>query len=158
MVVARRPTLAGVVARLAELAKLRVKVGVLASNGAQQHGDSDATIAEIAACQEFGTETIPERSFLRAGLHTRVAELRATQAKLAKAFIEGKLDGKRALGLLGAWAQSAVKAQIVQHDIPPPLAAATIAAKGSSKPLVDTGQLLNAITWAVDSGDEGVEP
>jgi hypothetical protein len=39
--------------------------------------------------------------------------------------------------------------------VPPPLKPATIARKGSSRPLVDTGRLLSAITWVVTLAGRG---
>jgi hypothetical protein len=55
-----------------------------------------------------------------------------------------------ALDRLGAKVAALLQNRI-SAGIDPPNSAATIARKGSSKPLVDTGQLKAAITWRVIS-------
>lgn len=139
--------------RAVAMRTIKARVGILASKGgsAKQEG-SDLSLVEIAAAHEFGTGDghIPERSFLRSTFYVRVAsELRHVIANLCTAVIQRGVDPRAAIGQLGAWGAAQVKNTITQTDIPPPLAASTVARKGSSKPLVDTGQLLNAITWEV---------
>lgn len=130
-----------------EMNTARARVGVLGGKAEEEHRGGDVTNAELAAIHEFGTEDIPERSFLRATFYgTRNAELRALTARLCKLVLEGKMNVKRAIGIIGAWGARAVKAEIVA-GIDPPLQEATIERKGSSTPLIDTGQLLGAITW-----------
>lgn len=135
------------------------KVGVLASSGAgDEHGDTGATNVEIAIFQELGTRFIPARSFLWSTFYVhKVAELHAMVATLAKKVLIGELAMKRALQILGAWGANAVKNTITQSDIPPPLADSTIARKGSTKPLVDTGQLVGSISWEYSEGYKGEE-
>lgn len=142
-----------------------IRVGVLASKGgAEQHpGEGDPiTMVELAAIHEFGATItrdtdegpvkieIPERSYIRSTfLIRRVNALRTMQTNLAKAIVEKGMTVKKALGILGSWASAEVKNTITEIDIPPPLAQSTIDAKGSTKPLVDTGRLLNAITYEI---------
>jgi hypothetical protein len=77
------------------------------------------------------------------------AEFAALEARLARAVIEGKMSRDRALGLLGAWAAGKIQATIVEDRVAPPLAPATVAAKQSSKVLVDSGQLAAAVGWEI---------
>lgn len=139
-----------------------VKVGVLSDKGGEETEDGISLI-ELAALHEFGTEDghIPERSFIRSTFETRAAdELYQMQVKLSRAVVLGKLTPRIALGMLGAWAAGAIKQTITSGEgVPPPLAPSTIKAKGSSRPLVDTGQLKNSITWLVvdAEGTEAVE-
>lgn len=146
-------------ARAMDMRTLKARVGVLASGGGNAtHADSDLTLVEIAALQELGSEAanIPEHSFIRSTFYDRAAgALREKVTDITRAIILGAVDVRRGIGLLGAWGAAEVKNTITQADIPPPLKPATIAAKGSSKPLVDTGQLLNAITWEVVDTREG---
>ena len=136
----------GVLKRVSEMKRASVRVGVMGDAG----DEKGVSLAEIAAYHEFGTSTIPERSFLRATFFGHAAEgLRVMCEKLSKAIVEGKMDEPRALGLLGTWAAAEVK-KTIRASIAPELAAATIAAKGSSLPLVDTGQLINSITYVVE--------
>jgi hypothetical protein len=139
------------IARAHKLDRAYVKVGVLEEKGGDAiHEDSDMTLVEIAATHEFGNEHIPERSFIRATfLVRRVNALASMQARLAKAIVTKGLDPKRALGMLGSWGAAEVKNTFTEIDIPPPLADSTIMAKGSSKPLIDTAQLKNSISYQV---------
>lgn len=117
-----------------------VKVGVM-------EGD----IAEIAMIHEYGAPKakIPERSFIRSTFRNKRSELAALQARICALVLAGKLDEKKAMALIGAWSVGAIKATITKDGNLAPLAASTIAAKGSSRPLVDTSQLVNSITFVV---------
>lgn len=139
----------------------RVKVGVLAEKGGNStHADSQMTLVEIAATHEFGSSDghIPERSFIRSTLYVRSAkQLEEKITAAAKLVIDGKLDAGKALALLGTFAASEIKNTITMNEADaygeypyPPLADSTIAAKGSSVPLIDTGQLKNSITYVVE--------
>ena len=53
------------VERVYGFARPSIEVGILAEDGSEQHGDDDVTILDVAVFQEFGTESIPARSFIR---------------------------------------------------------------------------------------------
>ena len=76
----------------------------------------------------------------------------AAIANLAKnvvgEFITGQITAEAALGALGEEAKNISKVAITE-GITPALKSATIKRKKSSKPLIDTGQLLNSITYEV---------
>lgn len=137
------------VKRIDGIADKHAKVGVIDQAAGDDH--DGATNAEIAAVHEFGSQDghIPERSFLRATFRDQRDKLIAIQAKACKALLADKVTVRRALELIGAWGAGAVKAYITRGDNLLPLAAATIKRKGSSRPLVDTGQMVNAITFVV---------
>lgn len=136
--------------------RAHVKVGVLLANGGQATEEgSPISMVELAFIHEFGAPGagIPERSFIRStfAVHKK-EELQTTVAKLAKALANGKLTSDRAMKLLGTWAAAAVKNTISAGLVRPRLEESeagkrTIAAKGSSKTLVDTGRLINAISY-----------
>ncbi len=159
-VVVKRRLWDELLARAHKLEHAFVKVGVLASKGGTDtHADGEMTLIEIAATHEFGSEAagIPERSFIRSTFERRVAkELADFQAKLAKAIVTKGLDPMRALAMLGAWGAAEVKKTITESDLEPPLKPATIAARehGGTKPLLDTGQLKNSITYEVVEREE----
>ena len=125
-----------------------VRVGVMGDAGMHHSGYS---LVELAATHEFGSSNghIPERSFIRSTFRERDQELTKILTGLAKGVIADKVQVDEALGKIGLWGANAVKRQITGQDIPPPLAVSTIKRKGSTKPLVDTGQLLNSITWVL---------
>jgi hypothetical protein len=141
-----------VYARVMALSKLELNVGVLVSKGGARSVGDDLTLVELAAIHEFGSPAanIPERSFIRRTFYERVPnELRVVCGRIAKAITLGAMGARQGMNTLGAWAAAQVKNTITQTDIPPPLASETVNRKGSSKPLVDTGQMLNAISWEV---------
>jgi hypothetical protein len=111
----------------------------------------DGELAEIGMIHEFGAPKahIPARPFIKQTFVNHRGDLVALQRKLAAAIMTGRIDEKRAMGLLGAWAAGAIKATITRDGNFAPLAPSTIAAKSSSKPLVETGQMANAITFVV---------
>lgn len=126
-----------------------VRMGVL---GDQHVEGSDLTMAELAAIHEFGAPraNIPERSFLRstADKH-RMAWLLLLQRTM-KAIKSGRLDLSvfQALEIVGEKAVADIRATI-RAGIAPALAESTIARKGSTLPLVDTGRMLQSITFEV---------
>jgi hypothetical protein len=131
------------------------KVGVLADDekGGLHRDGAKLSVAEIAVVLEYGTEDghIPARSFVRATIDLLRDELIATSARLlVQVVLDRSMSVERALNILGLRGVTAIKQRITSGDgIPPPNAPSTIRAKGSSRPLVDTGLLLSAITWAV---------
>lgn len=116
-------------------------------------GIPDGELAEIGLIHEFGAPgaNIPERSFIRQTFRNRRSEIIALQAKISAAIMAGKIDARRAMALLGAWLAGAIKATITSDGQFVPLASATVKAKGSSKALIDTAQMLNAITFEVET-------
>lgn len=145
--------------RARDVALLKAHVGVLASKGGNnRHADSNLTLIEIMAVHEFGSPAagIPERAPIRKTFYERVPRmLQVVVAKITKAIFADAITARQGVGMLGAWGAAEVKNTITQTDLPPPLTLETVARKGSSKPLVDTAQLLNSITWeVVDEGKE----
>ncbi len=122
-----------------------VRAGIHAQDGAAKEGE--LTVIEVATVHEFGTSTIPQRSFVRAwyGIHYKdVKDLFTQQLVL---FLQGKATQKQVLGRVGAFMAGGMKERIANR-IPPPLKPATVRRKGSSVPLIDTGQLRNSITFS----------
>lgn len=147
-------------AKLSRAEDAHVQVGILASKGGNdRHDDDELTIAEVAKINEFGAPNhgIPERSFIRSTFRNNEAELKKMTARAAKGYVAGKVSLARALDILGAWGANKIKRTITSgNGVPPPNAAATIQAKGSTRTLVDTGRMLNAISWeVVNAGTEG---
>lgn len=125
------------------------KVGVIDGKGAEKmHGD--LTVGELATIHEFGLG-VPERSFLRAWFdQERPAILEALRAAHRQVLL-GKLTPKQAGELLGMRFAGQVQKYISDRRVQPELSEQTIKRKGSSVPLIDTGQLRSAITWLVES-------
>ncbi|WP_298036430.1 hypothetical protein [uncultured Campylobacter sp.] len=133
--------------KITEIMGLSVVVGVTAKSNARS---DELTNADLAMIHEFGSpaHNIPERSFLRKPLINN-AEAVANLAKNAIGkFIAGEMSAAEALGVIGEEAKGISK-EAVTNGISPALKPATIKRKKSSKPLIDTGQLLNSITYEV---------
>ncbi len=139
--------------RLASAKGARVVVGVLADDAKREHdGESGkASLLEVAAIHEFGAPAagIPQRSFIRGTVDEKEAEIRELQAKQAQRILRGDVDAPTALEQIGLKVTGMVQ-QRIARGIEPPLAAETVERKGSSKPLVDTGQLRSSITSKVE--------
>jgi phage gpG-like protein len=136
---------------------LEVGVGLIGPKASQQHRDSDLTVAEIGTLHEFGysfttpagTEVeVPARSFLRATIDQNQAKYTRQITQAARAITSGKISTHLALDLIGQGAVGDVQ-QRIADGIPPPNAPSTIARKGSSKPLIASGQTRQEITHEV---------
>jgi hypothetical protein len=124
------------------------KAGIIGEKAQADHGG--LTNEEVALIQEFGTADghIPSRSFLREPYDANRERYMAALTKLIQAVYDGKIEVEHALALVGKMMESDMR-EAIRRGIPPPNAAATIAKKGSSKPLIDKGQLIGAISSAV---------
>jgi hypothetical protein len=135
-----------------------VVVGVIGSKAAEahkgEHGHSEATVAEVATWNHFGTSTIPARPAITTALTQHGDELRKLQTRIAGGIVEGKLTIQQGLGLLGEAAVGFIK-QTIADGVPPPNAESTIEAKGSATPLIDKGQFRGSISYEVRNGEDG---
>lgn len=128
----------------------RIRVGVLQESGSKtKDGSPSVTVLDVAFWNEFGTKTIPSRSFIRAWFTETEPQIREKLGGLMAKVLMGRLDKKTALDQLGVWMVGSIQARM-SRGIPPPNAASTILRKGSSKPLIDTGQLRASITFKVE--------
>lgn len=101
----------------------------------------------------FGGPT-PERPFMGNAMRDNAEKYRRQMRVAAlRILVSDEPDEQMVLELrrLGIVAVNDIKAEIVSLSDPPnsPL---TIELKGSSNPLVDTGELHNAVTWKLDHG------
>jgi len=126
----------------------RVKVGV-----PEGPREADGTpVALIAAVHEFGHAelNIPERSFLRSTIRVKQSEyINLNRINLVRC-VKGMISAQQVLQLLGEKAKGDVQRTIRNGDFVP-LKPATIQRKGSSKPLIDSGNLLQSITYVVET-------
>ncbi|WP_299074739.1 hypothetical protein [uncultured Paraglaciecola sp.] len=129
-----------------------VKIGVLGSDA--QRGDGGIKNSELAAIHELGSysRNIPPRSFLRAAfLHGQDEFGTFLKSEKSKELIaEG--DTKTLLARLGLFAETLVQRAFETSGFGqwPALQSSTVKAKGSSAPLIDTGQLRRSISSEVE--------
>ena len=129
--------------------KPHVKVGIIGDQANESHG-GDFTIVEVASVNEFGSKDghIPELSFIRSAFEKYEKKIISQSEKLLGKVIDKTLDLRSALGLLGETFKVVVQKQIVDVRTPPN-APSTIAQKGSSNPLIDTGRMRSAVNYEV---------
>lgn len=135
-----------------EALKKRVKIPGTVDVGiidAGTHPSGDITTAGIGFAHEFGTEVLPERSFIRSTIQEKKKDTISLQKKLLKKIVRGDMKLETGLGLIGEFMSNAIREKIVAIDSPPNLPA-TIAKKGSSNPLIDTSQMKNSIIYEVN--------
>lgn len=123
----------------------RVYVGLPEGSGNSEDG---TPLVEIGAIHEFGAKHIPERSFLRVPLRNNQKEFAAAFRRIMPKVANGELTMDQALDQIGAKA-AGVSQEAISAGIEPANAPSTVKRKGSSKPLIDTGSLRQAITWVI---------
>ena len=133
---------------IATLAKLTLKVGVVGPGASELEEGSSMTLAELMLIHEYGTPTIPARAPIAKTMIARRRDIAELQVRMCKRILAGTLTARRGLELMGVQIVAWIKETIVA-GLEPANAPSTIAAKKSSKPLVDHGQLLNSIHYEV---------
>ena len=104
-------------------------------------------VSEVALYNEYGTSTAPARPFLSQAWENCEEQVRSLCGQLAADIADGG-DAGSGLEEVGEALKTAIQAEILSGDFEPN-APATIARKGSSQPLVDTGELLDSITYEI---------
>ena len=103
---------------------------------------------ELAKILTFGSDSIPPRPFIEEGLLSQKEELRAEIEKQLDNARDGKANwakvGTKAVGAV----QDFVRSDYYKSNVPN--SPVTIAHKGSDTPLIDGGDLVNALTFIVD--------
>jgi len=118
-----------------------VTVGIHRKEG--KHKDSDLTVAAIGAIHEYGARGMPERSFMRSTLFEQRRKISSALFRVAKGNFKKKRT-QNGIKKIGEYLRGKIQAKIVALRTPPN-ALSTIQRKGSSNPLIDTGQLLQSI-------------
>lgn len=124
-----------------------VTVGIQGTEASQSHGVGQTNVT-IAAVHEFGSRDgrIDQRSFIRATIDRERALLGRMLERAARATAADG-DARRHIGLVGERARAEMVRTIDNSIGLKPLAKSTIDRKGSTTPLLNTGQLKGAITW-----------
>lgn len=128
-------------------------------------GKLDPEELQKAVWNEFGTEgsgkgfstprgggfggPIPERPFFRNAMRENRAKYRRSLFSEGRKILTGELTTTTSLNRLGLVAQGDIQQSIVSLQ-EPPNSPVTIALKGSSNPLVDTGAMRQAVTYELE--------
>ena len=128
-----------------------VAVGIFQEHDAARKGDDQISNPELAVIQEFGSVTnkIPARSFIRMPIQEKRKDILAYAASKQMSDLLLAGNKKKALGLLGLFAENVIQKAFDTGGFGKWAANAprTVAQKKSSKPLIDTTQLRRAI-WS----------
>lgn len=129
-----------------------VKVGIQNNAGFNEDG---VAILEYAQYNEFGTIYIPSRSFIRDTESDKRNEwYKLLEQQLADLLEDKNPSALKALSIVGLKVSDDIKMKITNAKNDPkiePLNKATIKAKGSDSPLIDTGALRNAVRYVVEN-------
>lgn len=127
-----------------ELDGKQVKVGVQAGSGSHDGVD----ILDIAIYNHFGTRNIPSRPFISDCFDKNQGQISEAKKRIVYRVMEG-MPASAGLAQLGQWYQDVLKGHI-RNGGWVPNAPATVKRKGSSRPLIDTGQLVNSVRWEIE--------
>lgn len=130
---------------LARANRLEVAVGVLEGS---KNGEG-YSIAEYAAANEYGTDNIPSRPSMRTAFDENVAAITRDMQRQHAAMVTGERTAEAALTVIGQKQADRTKNTITGRDFLPKLSESTIKRKGSTKTLVDTGAMVNAVQISV---------
>jgi len=118
------------------------RVGLFGSGGG-----ADENLAARASVQEYGSRRWKGggRPFMRQSFDKNVGDLERLAKKEYDQVVDQKQSVSKMVKTVGAWMEGKIKETITTGNFRP-LKPATIRAKGSSTPLIDTGQMRNSIT------------
>ena len=122
------------------------KVGISEPEANLDHGG--ITNVALGAIHEFGAPSVgvPSRSFIRATYDRNRGRYEKLLREGAERGLKGRFRDPKALVFQAGEELRADIIDRIDSGIGPPLKPATIARKGDSLPLVDTGVMRNAIT------------
>lgn len=131
--------------QIRKIANTSVETGYLSNN---KRTDGQVTNAELAVIHEFGTKNIPARPFIRPAFDNNEKEYRQKIVNgIMKSFVKKTFSTSSFYKVMEAVGIQ-MKADIQEgiRSLPRNLKQSTINAKKSNKALIDTGQLLNAVS------------
>ena len=113
-------------------------------------GQTDTDIVDRAIWNHYGTSRgIPPRPFMLNAIRKNRRVLLQGLKDIAEGVFRGETTLEIEMTKLGAFAQGLIQKEITDLK-DPPNAPATIKAKGSSNPLIDSGEMRAAVTWKVE--------
>lgn len=135
-----------------EFAKARnayATVGIHEDAGEYEDGTS---VVQVALYNEFGTEHIPSRPFIRSAVLGKEATINAWRIEVIRRIMLGEISVRKALEILGFRLREMIRNNI-NANMPPPNAPSTAAHKVregvAPRALVETGLLLRSVEFRV---------
>lgn len=111
-------------------------------------GVMDSKNATKAAINEYGTSKIPQRPFMRTAVSRHGKSWGEKSAKAVQSVMKG-MPISQVTELVGMQMKSDISSTLTTGPWTPN-SVVTIAKKGSSRPLIDTGELRASITYKVE--------
>jgi hypothetical protein len=145
----RNDKTADVFKKLKQLKTGYVTIGLHGDAGKYEDGTDVVT---VGLWNEFGTESIPERSFFRTAIDGNQQKINAWREEMLKNIFENNWSVEKALKAIGLRIQILVQNKI-KSNVPPPNAPSTDEAKTLAgvghKTLINTGLMLRSVTFKV---------
>jgi hypothetical protein len=128
-----------------------VQAGIFREAG--KHDNSDESVAQIAAYNEFGTPKSPERPAFRTSFFKNRKKYLKMLKAIARAGFKGRKLKQNAFDMVGLEAKTDIEKSISSGNWAPN-AESTQLRKGKGKqlvndPLIDTGQMLDSVDYKV---------
>ena len=128
-----------------EMEGKRIEVGFNESSGSYEDGP---TVAQVAAWNEYGTEHSPSRPFMRQTMKDYRDDISTFAGEALKTAAAEHGDIAPVLNKVGAYTKGKMQKEIRDGDWTPN-APSTIAKKGSSRPLIDSGRMRQSIVYVI---------
>lgn len=129
---------------LKELADKEVRVGFQQGKATEEDGTD---VCDIAAWNELGTVNMPSRPFLRMSVDDNSDKINSFMSAQKRSIINGE-PAERILKKIGIFQKDLIQEKITEGSFAPN-APSTIKAKGSSKPLIDTGRMRQSVYFEI---------
>lgn len=131
-----------------------IRVGAVGA-AARASVEGGTNMAGLVATHEFGSPArrIPERPFIRSTATREQRRIGTLMLTALGRYVNGGASLSQELNKVGAWFLGQIRATVTRGaGVPPPNAPATVARKKSDRPLVDTGRMLQSLSWLVEMG------
>lgn len=114
--------------------------------------ESGVSVVEVGLWNEFGTETAPERSWMRSAIDEKREELEEFRGECLNKIADGQLTVRKALEMLGFRIQIILQNKI-KSNVPPANAPSTMAHKEregvEQTTLMESKLMLRSVTYKV---------
>lgn len=135
---------------IGELARKEVAIGFpRGGKAASLTYDNGASVLDVAVWNQFGVPGhIPARPFMDQGTESMIADVKGEMEAVAKQANRREISANQALKKVGLFGEKSIQAAITD-GVYEPNALATVKAKGSSKPLIDTSKMRQSVASVV---------
>lgn len=136
---------------LLDFANIDLLIGVPQEKSQREGNNEPITNAELMFIHSKGSpiRNIPPRPTIEPTIDKNNSKIAQKYSEaIKKILLFRKNEGRQDLEKLGLWLVNKVRAMFGSDELTP-LRPATIKAKGSDRPLIDTGQLRKSVTYVI---------